>query len=84
MDRHENAAYSASDATSDDTWLFVQSVLGNPIPDPSAAANRARAEREHLEWLAQISDEHEARFRALLREEAEVARIAAATANGFH
>ena len=71
MDRHKSAAYSTSDPTPEDTWLFVQSILDNPIADPSAAVNRARAEREHREWLAEISDEHEAKFRALLRQEAE-------------
>lgn len=75
MDRRKNAAYSASGATPDDTWLFAQAVLGNPIPDPSAAARRARADREQLEWLALISDEHEGKLRALLREEAEAREL---------
>ena len=75
LDRYKHTGNLASGATPDDTWLFVQSVLGNPIPDPTAAANRARAEREHLEWLAQISDEHEAKLRCILREEAEAQEL---------
>ncbi len=74
MDRYENTAYSAG-ASPDDTWLFVQAVLGNRIPDPSVAARRARADREQLEWLALISDEHEGKLRALLREEAEAREL---------
>jgi hypothetical protein len=71
MDRHRTTNDPDGESSPTDTWLFVQSMLGNSIPGPSAAANRARAEGEHLEWLTQISDDHEARFRALLRQEAE-------------
>jgi hypothetical protein len=54
-----------------ESWIFAQSLLGNPIPSPSAATSRSRHEREHLEWLAQISDEHAGKYGALLRAEAE-------------
>ena len=48
-----------------------QALLGKPIPDPAAKAKQARVEREHLEWLAQISTEHEAQLRKLQSAEAE-------------
>ena len=41
-----------------ESWLFAQEMLGHPIPNPYAAALRAQAEREQLEWLAEISDAH--------------------------
>lgn len=75
MEHYDNAADSASGLSLSESWLFVQSLLGNPIPDPTATANRARAEREHLEWLAQISDEHEAKLRSILREETEAREL---------
>ena len=59
------------DAPPSETWLFAQALLGKPIPDPAAKAKQARAERERLEWLAQISTEHEAQLRKLQSAEAE-------------
>src|SRR5262249_34315604 len=44
------------------------------IPNPAAAEAKVRAEREHLEWLAQISPRHEHLLRKLQSEEAEARR----------
>ena len=63
MDRNDDAANFAGESQPSEAWLFAQALLGNPIPDPRAAAERARAERERLEWLAQISTEHEGQLR---------------------
>src|SRR5262249_49914629 len=49
-------------------------ISGKPLPDPGAAARRAREEREQLEWLAQISPKHAAELRELESAEADVRR----------
>jgi DNA-directed RNA polymerase subunit F len=54
-----------------EAWLFAQALLGKPVPSASRAAADARANREHLEWLASISPEHERRLHCQLSEEAD-------------
>jgi DNA-directed RNA polymerase subunit F len=54
-----------------EAWLFAQAVLGKPVPSPFRAEADARARREHLEWLAQISPEDARRVRGQLSEEAD-------------
>ncbi len=49
-------------------WLFAQALLGKPVPSPFRAEADARARREHLEWLAQISPEDARRVRGQLSE----------------
>lgn len=71
MVRYPTTADGAADAPPSEAWLFAQALLGKPIPDPAAKAKQARADRERLEWLAQISTEHEAQFRKLQSAEAE-------------
>ena len=63
MDRNDDSAGLVSGSPPSEAWLFAQTLLGNPIPNPRAAAERAHAEREQLEWLAQISTEHEDQLR---------------------
>jgi hypothetical protein len=36
--------------------LLAQAILGNPLPDPRAAAGRMRHKRELLKFVADISD----------------------------
>ncbi|MGD9722012.1 MAG: AHH domain-containing protein [Pirellulales bacterium] len=43
----------------DEAWVFAQTLLGRPIPSPSAVRAEARAKREQLAWLASISRRHE-------------------------
>ena len=57
-----------------EAWLFAQILLGWPIPNPHAAARRAQEERKKLEFLAEISDRHEAELRRLQMAEAEARR----------
>ncbi len=57
-----------------EAWLVAQQLLGKPIPNSAAAAAEARRDREHLEWLAQISTRHEAELRRLRGEEADARR----------
>jgi hypothetical protein len=53
-------------------WLFAQAVLGKPVPSASRQEADARARREHLEWLAQISPEDARRVRGRLSEEVDI------------
>ncbi|MGD9722977.1 MAG: hypothetical protein AB7O59_21390 [Pirellulales bacterium] len=43
----------------DEAWVFAQTLLGRPIPSPSAVRAEARAKRAQLAWLASISTRHE-------------------------
>ena len=62
---------SSDSAAPSVAWLFAQCILGKPIPDPAAAARCARADREQLEWLAQISTTHAEQLRRLQGAEGE-------------
>jgi hypothetical protein len=55
-------------------WLFAQAILGNPIPDPRAEAERSRHERELLEFAESISDRARDELRRVQAEEAQVRR----------
>ncbi len=55
-----------------EAWLFAQSLLGKPVPCPFRAEADARARREHLEWLAQISPEDARRVRGRLSEDVDI------------
>ncbi len=39
----------------EDSWLFAQAILGNPVPAQSRQLTEALAEQELLEWVASIS-----------------------------
>lgn len=62
------------DSPPSEAWLFAQAILGNPIPDPRAAAERSRHEREMLEFAASISDRARDELRRVQTEEAQVRR----------
>jgi hypothetical protein len=53
--RSSNIAGAADRSAPTEAWLFAQAILGNPIPDPRAAAAHSRHERELLEFAASIS-----------------------------
>ena len=72
--RKEVAPEGAGASPPSEAWLFAQAILGKPIPSASQAEADARAKREQLEWLAQISPEHESQLRSLLGAEAEARR----------
>jgi hypothetical protein len=57
MDRnfHKRPAEGAGTTPPSEAWLFAQTLLGKPVPSPFRAEADARARREHLEWLAEIS-----------------------------
>jgi hypothetical protein len=61
----KDSALEQSTRSPSKAWLFAQAILGKPIPDPSAAARQAQADREQLKWLASISTRHEDQLRAL-------------------
>jgi hypothetical protein len=65
------AGSTAGASRQSDAWLFAQALLGNHVPTISSAEADARAKRQRLEWLAEISTEHESKMRSLLREEAD-------------
>ncbi len=69
--RKEPAQQGAGASPPSEAWLFAQALLGKPVPSTSSAQADARAKREHLEWLAQISPEDARRVRGQLSEEAE-------------
>jgi DNA-directed RNA polymerase subunit F len=69
--RKEPAQQGAGASPPSEAWLFAQALLGKPVPSASSAQADARAKREHLEWLAQISPEDARRVRGQLSEEAE-------------
>ena len=69
--RKESAPHGADASPPSEAWLFAQALLGKPVPSASRAQADARARREHLEWLAQISPEDARRVRGQLSEEAE-------------
>jgi hypothetical protein len=56
-----------------EAWLFAQAILGRSIPSPAAAAAEERTKRELLDWLADISPEHDRQRRARLAAEADAA-----------
>ena len=68
------APETANASPPSETWLFAQEILGKPIPNPFAAQAEARAKRAKLEWLAEISTEHERELKNLLSAEAEARR----------
>jgi hypothetical protein len=72
--RNETSTSGASGSPPSEAWLFAQAILGKPITSPSRAEADARAEREQLEWLAQISPRHEDQLRRLRSTEAEARR----------
>jgi hypothetical protein len=76
MDRNfrKSAAQGSGDSQSIEAWLFAQAILGKPVPNPHQARDAARAERERLEWLAQISPRHAGELRKLQSSEAEARR----------
>jgi hypothetical protein len=76
MDRNftKNNADGPGASPPSEAWLFAQALLGKPVPSPSRERTEARASREQLEWLAQISDRHAAQLRALQSAEAEARR----------
>jgi hypothetical protein len=57
-----------------EAWLFAQAILGNSIPDPRASAERARHDRELLEFAASISDRCRDELRRLRDDEAQSRR----------
>jgi hypothetical protein len=72
MNRHfRKAADTADAAPCNAAWSFAQALLGKPVPSVSAAEPEARRKSEHLEWLAQISPEHERQFRRESQKEAD-------------
>jgi DNA-directed RNA polymerase subunit F len=73
MDRnfHRGPAAPTGASPPSEAWLFAQAVLGKPVPSASRQEADARARREHLEWLAQISPEDGRRVRGQLSEGAD-------------
>ncbi len=69
--RKEAGVEGAGASPPSEAWLFAQALLGKPVPSPCVAEADARAEREHLAWLASISPQHERQLRSLLSKEAE-------------
>jgi hypothetical protein len=53
--------------SSEEVRRFAYELLGKPMPSESRAGTEARAEREHLQWLASIAPAHESRLRELSR-----------------
>jgi hypothetical protein len=72
--RRDTAPDGVGASPPSEAWLFAQALLGKPVPSPSRARTEARANREQLEWLAQISDRHAAQLRALQSAEREARR----------
>lgn len=76
MDRHFRTRAVEGNRASPQSasWLFAQALLGKPVPSPSRERSEARIKREQLEWLAQISTEHERALRRLQIAEADAGR----------
>ena len=68
--RNETSTSAGSGSPPSEAWLFPQAILGKPVTSPSRAKAEARAEREQLEWLAQISPRHADQLRRLRSAEA--------------
>jgi hypothetical protein len=71
---NQRSIYESSEASADEVWRFVQTILGNEIYSDSQAESEAIAERKQLEWLAKISTRHEHELRALQEAEAQAAK----------
>jgi hypothetical protein len=74
MAGYRNTATGTGDSAPSEAWLFAQAILGKPVPNPYRARDEARAEREQLEWLAQISPGHAVELRKLQSAAAEARR----------
>ncbi len=74
MDRSVTPTTFSVDSPPSESWLFAQALLGKPIPDPRAAANYQRQQRERLEWLAHLSRRHAEQLRQLKNAENEARR----------
>lgn len=73
MDRNyprHSAAAQANESPPSEARLFAQALLGKTVPNPFQADADARAYREQVASLADLSPEHERRYRSLLTEEA--------------
>ena len=65
MEHFKKATHLAFDRPPSRAWLFAQAVLGKPIPRIIGPEARARAEREQLTRLAEISPRHATKLRKL-------------------
>jgi hypothetical protein len=67
MDRHHRSESSPPPAGSppSEAWLFAQAILGKPIPRIVSPEKKARAERQELERLAQLSTRHAEELRKI-------------------
>jgi hypothetical protein len=74
MDRYESTARPAGGSPPSEAWFLAQALLGKPVSNPAAATRDAGADREHLEWLAQISTRHAEQLRKLQGDAAEARR----------
>jgi hypothetical protein len=72
---HRNLPKQPDDASDglppSEAWLFAQAISGKPIPRIVSPEAKARAKREELERLAQLSSRHAEELRGLQAAEAE-------------
>jgi len=57
-----------------EAWLFAQEIHGKPIPRIVSSAAQAKAKRDELERLAQVSTSHASELRKLQIAEVEARR----------
>ncbi len=67
LSRRDSRSTTRTEPT--EAWLFAQILLGNPIRGGFRDQAHEHADRERLEWLAQISTVHAAQRRSLLEKE---------------
>ena len=70
MDRSYRKRTAAAESPPSEAWLFAQALLGNPVPHAGSTRAEAQAQREYLQWLAEISTDHEHQLQSQLQADA--------------